>query len=93
MTAAVWAPAPVAPVRRYTSSLDRLTRRELEVLELIADGHSNVGIAGRLYLSVRTVESVAGRIFTKLDLPASDDRNRRVLATLELLRHRSIQAF
>ena len=82
MTATVWAPAQ--PMRGRP--IEPLSRRELDVLRLIAGGHSNVGIAQRLYLSARTVEAVCSRIFIKLDLPPSQDVNRRVLAALVLLR-------
>ncbi|GAA3820915.1 helix-turn-helix transcriptional regulator [Nocardioides panacisoli] len=82
MTAVVWAPAQ--PARGCP--IEPLSRRELEVLELIAEGQSNAGIARRLYLSARTVEAVCSRIFIKLDLPPSEDVNRRVLAALVLLR-------
>jgi DNA-binding NarL/FixJ family response regulator len=82
VTATAWAPAQVVRGR----PLEPLSRRELEVLQLIAEGHSNTGIARRLYLSARTVEAVCSRIFIKLDLPPSEDVNRRVLAALVLLR-------
>lgn len=82
MTATVWTPAQ----DRRGCPTDRLSGRELEVLRLIAEGHSNSGIARRLYLSARTVEAICSRIFVKLDLPPSEDVNRRVLAALVLLR-------
>ncbi|KAA1424050.1 helix-turn-helix transcriptional regulator [Nocardioides antri] len=66
--------------------LDRLSRRELEVLRLIAEGLSNAAIAAELYLAAKTVETVCGNIFRKLELYPSDDVNRRVLAVLVLLR-------
>ncbi|MDZ5619222.1 helix-turn-helix transcriptional regulator [Nocardioides sp. HM23] len=70
------------PVRR----LDRLSRRELQVLRLIARGFSNAAIAAELYLAGKTVETVCSSIFRKLDLYPSDHVNRRVLAVLVLLR-------
>jgi DNA-binding NarL/FixJ family response regulator len=73
--------------QRARTVLDRLTSRELEVLRLMAEGHSNVGIGRRLFLSPKTVESNIAMIFSKLDLPPNSDENRRVLAVLALLRH------
>ena len=58
------AAGPSAP----TGPLDDLTERELEVLRLIALGHTNTEIAGQLYLSVRTVESHRAHIQQKLRL-------------------------
>jgi DNA-binding NarL/FixJ family response regulator len=49
-------------------ALDRLTRRELEVLRLMARGASNREIAEELFVSEVTVKSHIGHIFTKLDL-------------------------
>jgi DNA-binding NarL/FixJ family response regulator len=69
-----------------TTRLDRLTRREREVLDLIASGHSNSGIASQLYLSLKSVEGLCTQIFMKLDLEPSAHLNRRVLAVLTLLR-------
>jgi DNA-binding NarL/FixJ family response regulator len=66
--------------------LDRLSRRELEVLRLIALGFSNAAIAAELYLAAKTIETVCSSIFRKLDLHPSDHVNRRVLAVLVLLR-------
>ena len=66
--------------------LDRLSRRELQVLRLIAQGLSNAAIAAELFLAGKTVETVCSSIFRKLDLHPSDHVNRRVLAVLELLR-------
>lgn len=69
------------------SILARLTARETDVLQLMAEGHSNAGIGHRLYLSTKTVEANIASIFSKLDLPPNADENRRVLAVLTLLRH------
>jgi len=66
--------------------LDRLSRRELEVLRLMAQGRSNAAIAAELYLAGKTVETVCSNIFRKLELHLSDDVNRRVLAVLAFLR-------
>ena len=66
--------------------LARLTPREREVLELMAEGRSNAAIASRLFLSDSAVGKHTAAIFAKLDLPPSDDDNRRVLAVLTFLR-------
>jgi DNA-binding NarL/FixJ family response regulator len=63
-----------------------LTPRELEVLEQMAEGRSNAGIAEQLVLTVGAVEKHVARIFTKLRLPPSDSDHRRVLAVLAYLR-------
>jgi DNA-binding NarL/FixJ family response regulator len=63
----------------------RLTPREREVLELMAEGRSNAAIGQRLYLSESAVGKHTASIFAKLDLAPSDDDNRRVLAVLAYL--------
>jgi DNA-binding NarL/FixJ family response regulator len=63
-----------------------LSARECDVLALLAQGHSNVAIAGRLHISERTVDSHLGSIFVKLDLPPDAAHNRRVRAALAWLR-------
>jgi DNA-binding NarL/FixJ family response regulator len=70
---------------RRTAVLDTLTPREREVLERMAEGLSNAGIAAALVVSDRAVEKHVANIFTKLDLPPSDTDNRRVLAVLRYL--------
>jgi DNA-binding NarL/FixJ family response regulator len=65
--------------------LDRLSPREREVLELMAEGRSNAAIAARLVVTERAVAKHTASIFTKLDLQPSDDDNRRVLAVLAYL--------
>ena len=71
---------------REDDPLSELTPREREVLGLMAEGLSNRGICGRLFLSPKTVEAHVKNIFMKLGLmPASDD-HRRVLAVLAFLR-------
>jgi DNA-binding NarL/FixJ family response regulator len=65
--------------------LRRLTAREREVLAAMAEGRSNAAIAERLFLSDSAVAKHIASIFTKLDLPQSDDSNRRVLAVLAYL--------
>jgi DNA-binding NarL/FixJ family response regulator len=64
----------------------RLTPREREILELIASGSSNQGIADRLVITVRSAEKHVSRIFAKLDLPSTGSESRRVLAVLMFLR-------
>jgi DNA-binding NarL/FixJ family response regulator len=58
--------------------LVQLSRREREVLELMAEGRSNAAIAARLVVTERAVAKHTSNIFTKLDLALSDDDNRRV---------------
>jgi DNA-binding NarL/FixJ family response regulator len=65
--------------------LGRLTPREREVLELMAQGRSNAAIAGQLVVTERAIAKHTSNIFTKLDLEVSDDDNRRVLAVLAYL--------
>lgn len=65
--------------------LSRLSPREREVLELMAEGRSNTAIAQRLFITERAVAKHTAAIFLKLDLQASDDDNRRVLAVLAYL--------
>ena len=72
--------------QRISNRLDRLTERERVVLQLMAEGRSNLGIAQQLYLSQKTVEAHAAAIFTKLDLQIAADDNRRVRAVLTWLR-------
>jgi DNA-binding NarL/FixJ family response regulator len=71
--------------RRDASPLQTLTPREREVLGHMAEGASNVAIAERLVVTERAVEKHVTAIFAKLDLPATADQNRRVLAVLAFL--------
>lgn len=68
--------------------IGRLTPREREVLELMAEGRSNAAIGQRLFLSESAVGKHTASIFGKLDLSPSDDDNRRVLAVLAYLNGR-----
>jgi DNA-binding NarL/FixJ family response regulator len=56
------------------------------VLALMAEGRTNIGIARRLWLTERTVETHVGSILAKLGLPAGEEHHRRVLAVLAHLR-------
>jgi DNA-binding NarL/FixJ family response regulator len=71
-----------------------LTERERLVLQYMAEGRSNAGIAGIMYISDKTVEAYVARIFTKLGLAGTGAANRRVLAVLAWLRtnHSGIRA-
>ncbi|MGH3063237.1 MAG: response regulator transcription factor, partial [Gaiellaceae bacterium] len=71
---------------REGSALDELTARELEVLSLMAEGHSNEGICKQLFLSPKTVETHVGHILGKLGIGDMPDYHRRVLAVLAYLR-------
>jgi DNA-binding NarL/FixJ family response regulator len=73
---------------RRSDPLAQLTAKEREVLELVAEGHSNERIAEQLQVTSRTVETHTSRIFTKLGLEADPANHRRVLAVLAHLRAR-----
>ncbi|MER7207127.1 response regulator transcription factor [Streptosporangium sp. NPDC000239] len=73
-------------LRGRSDPLDRLTRREYEVLALIAEGRSNAGIAEALVVSESAVGKHINNIFTKLDLSGADKDHRRVLAVLRFLK-------
>ena len=71
---------------RAHGPLDELTRREREVLELMAEGRSNAAIADALGLNEKTVEAHISGVFSKLGLEPAMEDHRRVLAVLTYLR-------
>ena len=71
--------------RSRDEPISRLSGREREVLELMAEGRSNTAIAQRLYITEKAVSKHTTSIFTKLGLAADQDDNRRVLAVLAYL--------
>ena len=73
--------------RRDDAPLEQLTPREREVLDLMAQGNSNQGIADALVITLRAVEKYVSSIFTKLRLPSTGTESKRVLAVLLLLRN------
>jgi DNA-binding NarL/FixJ family response regulator len=74
--------ASLVSARGEDDPLAELTEREREVLELMAEGLTNTGIAKRLHLSERTVEAHVRHVLMKLGIPESEDGHRRVLAVL-----------
>lgn len=72
-------------LQRRVDPIDRLTGRELDVIQLMAQGRSNTAIATTLRISPSAVEKHVNGIFTKLDLPPADTDHRRVLAVLRYL--------
>jgi len=73
-------------LQRPRDPLAALSAREREVLVLLAEGHSNTAIAAKLFVTEAAISKHVGNILAKLDLPPSDDTNRRVLAVLTYLR-------
>ncbi|HEX6701973.1 MAG TPA: response regulator transcription factor [Gaiellaceae bacterium] len=73
-------------IRRGEDPLAALTAREREVLTLMAEGRSNAGIAGQLWLAEGTVEKHVRHILAKLHLPETKDDHRRVLAVVTFLK-------
>jgi DNA-binding NarL/FixJ family response regulator len=72
--------------RRTDDPLEVLTPREREVLELMATGTSNQGIADSMVISLRAVEKYVSTVFAKLGIPSTGSESRRVLAVLLYLR-------
>jgi DNA-binding NarL/FixJ family response regulator len=70
---------------RRADPLSALSARELEVLALMAEGLSNSGIAHRIWVTEGTVAKHVSSILSKLDLPATDEAHRRVLAVITFL--------
>jgi len=75
--------------RKNARVLEKFGARERTVLQYMAEGRSNAGIAAEMKVTVKTVESYVASVFAKLDLPASPDDNRRVLAVLAWMRARA----
>jgi DNA-binding NarL/FixJ family response regulator len=80
-------PEVVAQMLARSPDVDALTARERAVLALMAEGRSNVAIAGRLVVGLPAVEKHVTAILTKLGLPPAPDDHRRVLAVLRWLEH------
>jgi DNA-binding NarL/FixJ family response regulator len=83
--------ASLVSARGDDDRLADLTEREHEVLELMAQGLTNAGIAKRLYLSERTVEAHVRHVLMKLNIPESEHAHRRVLAVLARLSAKQLQ--
>ena len=79
-------PEVVSRLLARREPLSALTAREREVLGQMAEGRSNAAIAAKLFVTEKAVSKHINNIFTKLDMPPSDDDNRRVLAVLTYLR-------
>jgi DNA-binding NarL/FixJ family response regulator len=73
--------------QRRAGPLDELSRRELEVLALVAQGRSNQGIAKELVVTDYAVEKHVRNILRKLNIPAGPNDHRRVLAAVAFMRH------
>ena len=77
--------APAARTGRRP--IDRLTRRQMEVLSLMAEGHSNASIARTCYISEKAVVQHTSQIYDRLDLPNEAHAHRRVQAVVMYLSH------
>jgi DNA-binding NarL/FixJ family response regulator len=84
--------AELVAARTRNDPLAALSTRERDVLSLLAEGRTDRGIADALHLAPKTVETHVRAIFRKLELPATDTGNRRILAVLTYLRARQKQA-
>jgi DNA-binding NarL/FixJ family response regulator len=73
-------------LRRRRDPLQRLSERERDVLALMAEGRSNAAIARTLVVTEAAIGKHITNIFNKLDLPPTEEDNRRVLAVLAYLR-------
>jgi serine/threonine-protein kinase PknK len=71
--------------RRAEDPLEELSPREREVLALMAEGRSNAGIAGQIWVTEGTIEKHVRSIFMKLRIPVTSDDHRRVLAVIRFL--------
>jgi serine/threonine-protein kinase PknK len=78
--------AELVASRHRDDPLAVLSPREREVLALMAEGRSNAGIAGQLWLAEGTVEKHVRHILAKLRLPETRDDHRRVLAVVAFLK-------
>ena len=78
-------PEVVSQLLARREPLAVLTAREREVLGEMAEGRSNAAIAAKLFVTEKAVSKHINNIFTKLEMPPSDDDNRRVLAVLTYL--------
>lgn len=76
-------------MKRTNDPVDRLSARERDVLQLMAEGLSDKGIAEKIFVSPNTVGTHIQRMFRKLDLPEGSAGNRRVLAVLRYLQRTS----
>ncbi|SDJ91856.1 response regulator transcription factor [Streptomyces indicus] len=79
-------PQVVSQLLGSRSGLGALTARELQTLELMAEGLTNTAIARRMDITQRAVEKHVAAIFTKLRLERGEDEHRRILAVLHYLR-------
>lgn len=79
-------PEVIAQLLAHGDPIDALTAREREVLALMAEGHDNATIAGRLFITGNAVHKHIGNVFLKLGLSVEDSGHRRVLAVLAYLR-------
>jgi len=75
----------MSPARTADGPFSELTAREKEVLDLMAQGRSNSGIAAEMFVTEGAVEKHISKIFDKLDLPPSGEDHRRVLVLCDLL--------